>query len=601
MTVSMPTRGRVDHRLRDLLKEYSKNALDASYMFWRLGIICNHFFVWCYQNNEWPHLDPPLDANGRKTKASNSWNQTLFRNMIRLGTHPDPENQSKWEQLQRFWKSEGRQYAPEPIFNSAFGCSQLLDKAADKYRDNCITELTRSYFCRQETLYKAMYDKSNAEHYRALANGTRKDMASDDKPTSLGGAHLPPNRQVTEQFLQRNLGAAVFANAQLTEAYEALHGTGCGWSLAPIPKLDRKRMPFDSRVLFQLAQRAGALSREECNENMPETLESVLPDKKENNNHAGNQKVFDGFIDTDGITMCVHYTHKTKASKGNDNCSEELLPARVMSENEVDDKEVIGLDPGRRTIASAWSPNVSFFTLEGDKYRQLSGQNYQKQESDKRTQELQMNEHEYIKANPGKTVQLLAIRRFVTAQAETAAARWKVACKGERQLHLKFRTERLKRKCVDEYFQSIRRKCRNVLGHEKVVIMYGNGVFPSTGPGENGGGPTQSTKRACKRHFVTRSANEYRTSRSCIYCKEDDVTKVNRKDDHVFCKRCERLAGKREYVHKDKMGAMNIRRSGISEAKKRERPLDLRTKPEDRSSTARSNKRKAVTAEPQCF
>jgi hypothetical protein len=40
--VSVPTRGRVDHRLRVLLKKYSKHA---SYMFWRFGVICNHFLV----------------------------------------------------------------------------------------------------------------------------------------------------------------------------------------------------------------------------------------------------------------------------------------------------------------------------------------------------------------------------------------------------------------------------------------------------------------------------------------------------------------------------------------------------------------------------
>lgn len=55
---------------------------------------------------------------------------------------------------------------------------------------------------------------------------------------------------MTEHFLQCNLGAAVFATAEL-KIFESICG-GSKWSLAPIPKLSRKRMPFDRRVLFQL-------------------------------------------------------------------------------------------------------------------------------------------------------------------------------------------------------------------------------------------------------------------------------------------------------------------------------------------------------------
>ena len=93
LNVSMPTRGSVDNRLRDSLSEYSKHT---SYMFWRLGVICNHFFVWCYINNDWPQLDPPHEDDGRKTKPSKNHNQTFFRSMIKIGT-PEPAQQRDWE------------------------------------------------------------------------------------------------------------------------------------------------------------------------------------------------------------------------------------------------------------------------------------------------------------------------------------------------------------------------------------------------------------------------------------------------------------------------------------------------------------------------
>jgi hypothetical protein len=78
-------------------------------------------------------------------------------------------------------------------------------------------------------------------------------MRYEDRAPALGDANLCKNGEgetMTEHFLQRNLGAAVFVTAEL-KIFESICG-GSKWSLAPIPKLSRKRMPFDRRVLFQL-------------------------------------------------------------------------------------------------------------------------------------------------------------------------------------------------------------------------------------------------------------------------------------------------------------------------------------------------------------
>ena len=46
--------------------------------------------------------------------------------------------------------------------------------------------------------------------------------------------------------------------------------------------------------------------------------------------------------------------------------------------------------------------------------------------------------------------------------------------------------------------------------------------------------------------------------------------------DHAYCRRCEALIGQKQWMHKDKPVAPSIRRRGISDAKGRQRPLDLR-------------------------
>jgi hypothetical protein len=82
ITVSMPTLGRVDTRFHDILKEY---RYQCSYMFRRLAVMCDHFLIWCYDNNEWPALNLPCDRDGHKTKGTKDYNQTLFRHIIKLG------------------------------------------------------------------------------------------------------------------------------------------------------------------------------------------------------------------------------------------------------------------------------------------------------------------------------------------------------------------------------------------------------------------------------------------------------------------------------------------------------------------------------------
>ena len=71
-------------------------------------------------------------------------------------------------------------------------------------------------------------------------------------------------------------------------------------------------------------------------------------------------------------------------------------------------------------------------------------------------------------------------------------------------------------------------------------------------------------------------ANEDGVSRSCIHCKQQDMTKS---EDHAYCMCCESLEEVKQRMHKDKLGAQHIRRSSVSNAKERQRPLDLRITP----------------------
>ena len=111
--------------------------------------------------------------------------------------------------------------------------------------------------------------------------------------------------------------------------------------------------------------------------------------------------------------MYVHFAHKTMAAEGTDKCSQELLPAKVISTSEICNKsEVIAFDLGRRTIASAWSPKTGFHTPQRNEYSAKGGIDLRKEQVDMRN--TQLNNHEFhVLANyPSKTASLDAVRAF---------------------------------------------------------------------------------------------------------------------------------------------------------------------------------------------
>ena len=64
-----------------------------------------------------------------------------------------------------------------------------------------------------------------------------------------------------------------------------------------------------------------------------------------------------------------------QAAKGNDNCSQDVIPAKAMKLSADDVKaynEIIALGSGRRTVVMTWSAPTGAFFLEREKYYERS-------------------------------------------------------------------------------------------------------------------------------------------------------------------------------------------------------------------------------------
>jgi len=70
-------------------------------------------------------------------------------------------------------------------------------------------------------------------------------------------------------------------------------------------------------------------------------LEALLFERKPaTQRYFGGNKQGSGFLDSDGLCMVLHCSHRRKASEDNDSCSEGLIPARAMQRNDKEVKDV---------------------------------------------------------------------------------------------------------------------------------------------------------------------------------------------------------------------------------------------------------------------
>ena len=96
--------------------------------------------------------------------------------------------------------------------------------------------------------------------------------------------------------------------------------------------------------------------------------------------------------------------------------------------------------------------------------------------------------------------------------------RWEAVQASETPRRLRRVVGMKKRKAVDSYFHAI----RNTVGKNRSVIMpYGNGSFPRPSKDED-----SVPRGSMKRHLLTRSAGEHRTSRGCLFCQKNDFVSV---------------------------------------------------------------------------
>ena len=118
------------------------------------------------------------------------------------------------------------------------------------------------------------------------------------------------------------------------------------------------------------------------------TLAAFLLERKPSTQrHFGGNKQRSRFLATDGVSLVLHCNHRTQ-QPGDDGCSEGLIPAKAVHLRTEEVKkldEVLAIDPGRQTIATAWLPSSEAFFLDRNVHYKLSGVNKAENTTKERT------------------------------------------------------------------------------------------------------------------------------------------------------------------------------------------------------------------------
>ena len=72
-----------------------------------------------------------------------------------------------------------------------------------------------------------------------------------------------------------------------------------------------------------------------------EHIEPLLLERKAaTQRHFGGDKQWSGFVNSEGLCMVLHCSHRMIASKDNDSCSEGLIPATAMHMSDKEMKDI---------------------------------------------------------------------------------------------------------------------------------------------------------------------------------------------------------------------------------------------------------------------
>jgi len=383
--------------------------------------VLNASLLFCIENSYATHIE---SCTGSTERHHKNHSQMLLYNMLILGLQGTETSRRKWPSLDAFFIEHADRLPPAPGPDVQKCSSQQLLLLAQQLQTNFYTGLWKNFFKRQKDAYDKVaeasgWDKRVHNNCRKAGNGEFDGLAQCYgrlvKTVTEGGREL---NKISEQWLKKNPDVCLRKMYDLLRWREQ-NGLNGGFSLAPLPSLQRKNISFDRKAMCELLiifreqygeeiagvlQHGGYTEKQICSLAGTNTIKQA---KSELGRHAGSNdlgialpgkgskkvlmetweietlvgakhkiggersKEFTGFIDTDGVSVSYHY----KGLKMHGDVKER---PQYLGEETPPKEKTCGTDPGRRALVT-----VAF---DGNRFA-LTREQYRKRSHEKRNRE----------------------------------------------------------------------------------------------------------------------------------------------------------------------------------------------------------------------
>lgn len=475
--------------------------------------------------------------------------QTFYYNCMTIGI-----NKRKFKDvnkaLEETWNTV---FNDLPKIERNIGDTQAVLYASKTYATNFKNSLVYNFDSRQKKFLRQKIielglDREAIHPIRCAINGfgCRKEVPEKAKEFVAEQRKFlgAPEKGITFTWLGTHMDTVVKYYWDILKYMEQYEDTK-RFNIAPISRIKRHFLTIDTEVLYCLMSNVSLIDKKVKRNDF-----SALKDE-----HFGSvfnlngltNGVFSHMIETDGVSVCIHFKKPKFESKAG---------KRNMSRAE----RVIGIDPGRTNliygVEKLEDGSVKNYKLTRNQYYNSCGMKVSKKKADKWMGDIKDEELIFSRTNT-KTTSPEQWDAHLKDYISVYDALWEGKT-GKKWGQSRFRVYRLKRKTLDNFFQTMN-------GKVKPVIAFGAAKFNPNGKSELSA-PTTELSRTCSKHFPVEMVDEFLTSQVCPCC-DTKLSPVFKYDENgQYCqvrglrRCCSSVCSGVSYKNRDQVGALNIMR-----------------------------------------
>lgn len=217
-------------------------------------------------------------------------------------------------------------------------------------------------------------------------------------------------------------------------------------------------------------------------------------------------------IQTDGVSVCIHYRRPNLAEKLVEEDYGEEVKVKVDTPFKGDYR-VIGIDPGRSSLITAAElledGKYVTYKLSRAQYYHESGIHDSNKKKDKWNLRVKSSLVDLSKTTT-KGTSLEKFKEYLKVLKKNYDILWAENLK-KKWGRQKFNTYMGKQKSIQSFLNSLKKSGEKRGDYREIVLAYGDAGFASNGKGELSA-PTTSLSRQCSKKYKTKMIDEFRTT-----------------------------------------------------------------------------------------